>query len=67
MEILNQIQKMAIEMKSNYNDGYTQLYYKNKLLLIKEELDRALKNAPTFQDEEKYIESYRNINTKETA
>ena len=54
-------------MKSNYNDGYTQLYYKNKLLLIKEELDRALKNAPTFHDEEKYIESYRNINTKETA
>ena len=67
MEILNQIQKMAIEMKSNYNDGFTQLYYKNKLLLIKEELDRALKNAPIFHDEEKYIESYRNINTKETA
>lgn len=59
MEIVNQIEKMNIEMRSPYNDGFNQLYYKNKLLLIKEAVDKALNDAPVFTDEEHYIERYR--------
>lgn len=59
METVHYIEKMNMEMRSPYNDGFTQLHYKNKLLLIKEAVDKALNNAPVFADEEHYIERYR--------
>ena len=45
------IADLGYEMKNPYNDGFVQKDMKDKLLRLKQELDRVLKDAPTFSDE----------------
>jgi hypothetical protein len=47
-EITSQINTMARECRSPYNDGYTGWYIKQDLHQIKFILDEALKNCPDF-------------------
>lgn len=49
-DITSQIHSMAREAKSPYNDGFTGWYVKQDLYIIKEVLDRALKDSPDFGD-----------------
>jgi hypothetical protein len=64
MNILFEIEDMGREMKSPRNDGFTTLYYKQKLLLIKQAVEIALENAPHHVGEDEWIAE--NIKTKET-
>ncbi len=52
---MNEVQRMIIEMNSPYNDGFTTFAYKQKLLLIKNAIDKALESAPTHVGEEEWI------------
>jgi hypothetical protein len=52
-DIANQINSLARECASPYNDGFTGWYLKQDLYLIKETLDHALKISPDFGDMEK--------------
>tara|TARA_B100000029_G_C17423631_1_gene905261 strand:- start:512 stop:685 length:174 start_codon:yes stop_codon:yes gene_type:complete len=45
------IADLGYEMKNPYNDGFVQKDMKDKLLRLKKELDRVLKDAPTFSNE----------------
>lgn len=47
-EVTSQINNMARECRSPYNDGYTGWYIKQDLHQIKFVLDEALRNCPDF-------------------
>lgn len=51
--IASQLQHLSRECSSPYTDGFTAFELKKDLYLIKEVLDRALKNSPDFGDMEK--------------
>ena len=52
-DIATQINNLARECASPYNDGFTGWYLKQDLYVIKEALDHAFKMAPDFGDMEK--------------
>jgi len=52
-DIATQINNIARECASPYNDGFTGWYLKQDLYVIKETLDHAFKMAPDFGDMEK--------------
>ena len=53
--VSSQIRAMAATCTSPYNDGYTQWYAKQDLYQLKFVLDEALKQCPTFADEEQWL------------
>jgi len=52
-DIANQINALARECSSSYNDGFTSFEFKKDLYQIKNAIDHALKMAPDFGDMEK--------------
>jgi hypothetical protein len=52
---MNEVQRMILEMNSPYNDGFTTFAYKQKLLLIKNAIDKALELALTHVGEDEWI------------
>ena len=48
---LNAIINLDYEMRNPYNDGFTQSIMKERLIAIKNRVDKALVNAPKFADE----------------
>lgn len=51
-DIANQLHSLSRECSSPYNDGITSFEFKKELYLVKEIVDRALKDAPDFGDME---------------
>ena len=51
-DITRQLHSLARECASPYNDGYTAFNLKQELYLLKEVVDRALEESPTFGDME---------------
>ena len=45
-------------MNSPYTDGFSGFEYKKDLYRIKAYLDNALDKAPTFADEDKWLEEF---------
>ena len=43
MDIILEVRNIISEAMSEYNDGYTKKYYKDKLLKLKKLIDKALK------------------------
>jgi len=46
--IVQQIHSATAECRSSHNDGFTAWYVKQDLLQIKEILDEAIQNCPSF-------------------
>ncbi len=49
-EITSQIHSIARETSSPYNDGFTSWYAKQDLYVLKNIIDRSLKDSPNFGD-----------------
>ena len=47
-DIANQVHSLSRECSSPYNDGITSFEFKKELYLIKEIIDQALTDSPTF-------------------
>ena len=45
----------GVELRSPYNDGFTQWEIKKDLYAIKWMLDQIMKDSPTFSDEEEFL------------
>lgn len=54
-EISQQIYRMARECSSPHNDGYTTFEVKKELYELKNVIDQALKNTPTFEGEKQWL------------
>lgn len=54
--ITSQIHSLSRQCSSPYNDGFTAFELKKDLHQIKEVIDQALKNAPTFEGEEQWLQ-----------
>jgi len=54
----HQVYMTGVELYSPYNDGYTQWELKKDLYKLKWLIDAILKDAPTFSDEEKFLEEH---------
>ena len=52
-EITSQIHNLSRNCSSSYTDGFTAFELKKELYLLKEIVDRALKDAPDFGELEK--------------
>jgi len=52
-EITSQIHNLSRNCSSSYTDGFTAFELKKELYLLKEVIDRALKDAPDFGELEK--------------
>jgi hypothetical protein len=52
-EITRQIHNIEREASSPYNDGYTGWYIKQDLYVLKDILDSAIKNTPSYGETEK--------------
>ena len=63
LDIERQINRMAGEINSPYNDGFTAWSIKKDLLDIKFLLDNVLEKSCTFVDEADYIEAQRKKQT----
>jgi hypothetical protein len=57
-EIIRQLRIMAGECMSPYNDGFTGLYIKQDLLLIKFLLDDLIEQCPKFSGEEEIYHAH---------
>ena len=55
-QLLLGLHQCAAEMNSRRNDGYVQWGCKQDLYRVKFELDRLLKNSPTFSPEAEWLE-----------
>ncbi len=55
-DIQRQINVCAAQMNSHYNDGFTQWYCKQDLLMLKYQLDEILRSAPTFAPEQQFLD-----------
>jgi hypothetical protein len=55
-DITSQIHSIARECSSPYNDGYTAFGCKQDLYQIKEVIDAAIRNSPTFSGEEEWLQ-----------
>ena len=49
-DITSQVHRLAREISSPYNDGYTQWHCKQDLYQIKQLVDQALARSPNFGD-----------------
>ena len=54
-EIATQIHAIARECSSPYNDGFTGFELKKDLYQIKEILEKAIKQSPTFYGEQEWL------------
>jgi hypothetical protein len=54
-DIIGNINMLGWECRNMRNDGWTSFGYKQDLYLIKEALDLALKDAPTFVGEGEWL------------
>jgi hypothetical protein len=54
-EIKRNINQIAIECKSPYNEGFTSFEIKKELYLIKEHIDNILSSCPTFAGEQDWL------------
>lgn len=54
--IHSHLNKMALEINSPYNDGFTTWFIKKDLIDIKFALDEMLRQMPKYAGEEQYIE-----------
>ena len=54
-EIATQIHAIARECASPYNEGFTAFELKKDLYQIKEILDTAIKQSPTFSGEQEWL------------
>lgn len=54
--ITSQIHSLSRQCSSPYNDGFTAFELKKDLHQIKEVIDQALKNSPTFEGEEQWLQ-----------
>ena len=55
-QVHHQIYMSGVEMRSKYNDGFTQWEIKKDLLEIKYLLDEIVETSPTFSGEQEYFE-----------
>ena len=55
-DITSQVHSLAREISSPYNDGYTQWHCKQDLYQIKEVIDAAIRNSPTFAGEQEWLQ-----------
>lgn len=51
-DITRQLHNIKREVSSPYNDGYTGWYIKQDLYIIKDIIDEALKDSPSFGETE---------------
>ena len=54
----HQIYMAGVEMRSPYNDGYTQWEIKKDLYTLKWILDEIMRTAPTFTGEDEFLEEH---------
>ena len=54
-DIATQIHAIARECSSPYNDGFTSFELKKDLYQIKEILDKAIAQSPTFYGEQEWL------------
>lgn len=54
-DITGQIYSMARECASPFNDGYTSFEIKKDLWELKFVIDQAIRNTPTFNDEDQWL------------
>jgi hypothetical protein len=54
-QIHHQIHMAGVELRSGYNDGFTQWEIKKELYQLKWMLDQIMKDSPTFSDEEQFL------------
>jgi len=55
-DIISQIYSISIECSSSYNDGYIAFGCKQDLYQIKEVIDTAIRNSPTFAGEQEWLQ-----------
>ncbi len=55
-DIISQINSISRECNSSYNDGYTAFGCKQDLYQIKEVIDSAIRNSPTFAGEQEWLQ-----------
>jgi hypothetical protein len=55
-DIQRQLNACAGQMRSHYNDGFTQWHCKQDLLIVKYQLDELLRNASTFAGEPEFVD-----------
>lgn len=53
--VQHQIYMTGIELRSPYNDGFTQWMMKQDLYKLKWLIDQILKDSPTFAGEEEFV------------
>lgn len=58
MDVASQINTMAYECSSSYNDGFVAWGVKQDLYRIKWVLDAALRRCPTFTPEEEFVKKH---------
>jgi len=54
-QVHHQIYMAGVELRSPYNDGFTQWEIKKDLYEIKWLLDQIMKDSPTFSEEEQFL------------
>jgi len=54
--ITSQIHTLSRECSSSHNDGYTAFGCKQDLYQIKEVIDAAIRNSPTFAGEQEWLQ-----------
>lgn len=55
VDIQRQINACAAEVNYSRNDGFTQWYCKQDLLVLKFQLEEILRNSPKFHGEDEFI------------
>lgn len=56
--ITHDLYAAGIELRSSYNDGFTQWELKKDLYKIKWLIDSILEDSPTFEPEEQFLKEY---------
>jgi hypothetical protein len=55
-DVKRQIDRIAMECKSPYNEGFTSFEMKKELYEIYFHLDKLLKSCPTFEGEQEWLQ-----------
>jgi len=53
--VIDRVQSLGFDMRDKYMDGYTQFGAKQKLYQILWEVEKQLKDSPTFYGEEEWL------------
>jgi hypothetical protein len=53
--LIDKVRNIGFDMRDNYMDGYTQFHAKKKLYKLLWEIEKQLKDAPTFVGEEEWL------------